>query len=177
MIIGYLAVEHFETTPEYRAWSKLHHVKEIVSFDTCLCHRIFEYPEFDDSQVFWPVNDCAWVYRNLDWLMDQLKGKRDYQILAVIREPKPETDCTGLLTSDGFRFYGYDLIEDKTEISALTNCGGFDDVFSPNEISEYGLIEDFNRAKEIQIRLREEYPEDDHADCALWAIWRWEPEL
>lgn len=46
-----------------------------------------------------------------------------------------------------FKFYGYDLLEDFTSISALTNCGGFDKAFLPKDISEYGLIIDFKKQR------------------------------
>ena len=45
------------------------------------------------------------------------------------------------------------------------------------------LIDDFlgkvsdkelRQAKEVQKRLLQHYPEEPHADCALWAIWRLE---
>ncbi|MCR3757464.1 hypothetical protein KYB31_00480 [Clostridium felsineum] len=73
-----------------------------------------------------------------------------------------------------FKFYGYDLIEDSTRISALTNCGRFDKAFSSNDISEFGLIKEYKKAKEIQSLLLENYPDEEHVDCVLWGIWRME---
>ncbi len=170
MTIGYLAVERFDTTPEYRAWSKLHHVKEIVSFDTCLCPNILN-DEDDDPIVY--IGNIRF-YSDLSWLLSRVTDKQDFQILAIVMEP--DAKCDTVVINSSFRFYGYDLLEDmQLNVSALTNCGGKDKAFSPSDISEFGLIEDFNRAREIQIKLREEYPEEDHADCTLWAIWRWEP--
>lgn len=76
-----------------------------------------------------------------------------------------------------FKFYGYDLLEDFTSISALTNCGGFDKAFLPKDISEYGLIIDFKKAKVIQQLLMGKYPYEPHADCTLWAIWRMDSDV
>jgi len=67
---------------------------------------------------------------------------------------------------------GYDLVEDATQISALTNCGGFPQTFSNTELNAYGLITDFSRASEIRKRLPEHNPGDHHARCELYAIWR-----
>lgn len=79
-----------------------------------------------------------------------------------------------MLKEERFRFYGYDLLEDSTRISTLTNCGGFDNAFSPEDISEYGLIQEFDKAKQIQLLLVDEYPDEEHADCTIWAIRRME---
>lgn len=91
-------------------------------------------------------------------------------LLAILREP--EEDCRGIDHPEGFKFYGYDLIEDDTRISALTNCGGFDKAFSASDLSRYGLIEEFRKARDVQLRLLENYPDEAHADCTLWAIWK-----
>lgn len=81
------------------------------------------------------------LLNNLDWLLNKTRNTEDKQILAVVKEP--ELDCSVAIQLEGFQFCGYDLVEDFTRISALTNCGGFDKAFSACEISRYGLIEDF----------------------------------
>ena len=75
-----------------------------------------------------------------------------------------------------FSFYGYDLIEEGSGVSALNNCGGFEKAFANKYVSEVGLIEDYHLARDIQNRLLEFYPEEIHADCDLWAIWRMDRE-
>ena len=67
---------------------------------------------------------------------------------------------------------GYDLIDDQTQVSALTNCGGFPDVFRNDELNRFGLIDEFNRAREVKTQLAERYPEEAHAKCEMYAIWR-----
>jgi hypothetical protein len=58
----------------------------------------------------------------------------------------------------------------------LTNCGGFDRAFEPSDLSECGLLVDHAKAVAVRQRLRAEYPEEPHALCRIWAIWRmkWE---
>ena len=68
----------------------------------------------------------------MDWILKRVEEKLVKQILTIAREP--EVDCTHFLNDSRFKFYGYDLIEDSTLISALTNCGGFDKAFLPSDI-------------------------------------------
>jgi hypothetical protein len=73
---------------------------------------------------------------------------------------------------DGFEFVGYDLVEAQTGVSALTNCGGFPDVFANAELSVYGLLTDFSRARDVSVNLRSLNPEEPHANCDMWTIFR-----
>lgn len=73
--------------------------------------------------------------------------------------------------TDDFVFCGYDLAE-SFEVSALTNCGGFDETFTYKDLNSLGLIPDFLTAQKIKINLAENNPNDDHAFCLLFAIWR-----
>lgn len=169
--IGFVALETFVPTNKYLEWSKLFQVEEVVSLDCALCPRIVrDLVEADSNyqQEHWGI--FSDIFSNLDWLLDKTSDIEDKQVLAVLKEP--EEDCGLAIHLKGFQFYGYDLVEDATRISALTNCGGFDKAFSSCDLSRYGLIEDFEKAKEIQLRLREHYPDDEHANCTLWAIWK-----
>ena len=66
----------------------------------------------------------------------------------------------------------YDLIEDMTEISGLSNCGGFPDVFANGELNQYGLLPEFRRAGEVRELLVIRHPDENHAQCEMYAIWR-----
>jgi hypothetical protein len=57
-------------------------------------------------------------------------------------------------------------------IGSLTNCGGFPDVFDGGEISPVGLLTDHSRALEVREELRALHPEEPHANCHAWAIFR-----
>lgn len=173
MDIGYVAVETFIPNQKYKEWSRLFHIKEIVSLDCALCPRLLKDEIIEDRVRY--MNGYGFysdIVNNLDVVLGMVKDKKEKQILAVLREPKQ--DCSYITFDKRFKFYGYDLLEDFTRISALTNCGGFDEAFLPNDISEYGLISDFKKAIEIQQSLTEKYPDEDHADCTLWGIWRME---
>jgi hypothetical protein len=170
MNIGFIALETFAPTEKYKTWSKLFHVKEIISLDCALCPNIIgdveekDYVHLKQDEYYFDISN------DLEWLIEKVRGSDDKQILAVIREP--EIDCKNIEIDSRFKFCGYDLVEDDTRISALVNCGGFDKAFLPNELSEYGLIEEFEKAKAVQQLLMEKYPYEDHAFCTLWGIWR-----
>ena len=87
----------------------------------------------------------------------------------MIKEPKKIKEEQ---LSRDFDFIGYDLLEKDGNISALTNCGGFDETFKPEEQNKYGLITQYERAKEIQLMLPKNNPNEDHAYCQLFEVWR-----
>jgi len=71
-----------------------------------------------------------------------------------------------------FRFEGYDLADVDGSTSALTNCGGFPLAFSNDELTSHGLLPSLERASEAQQALAAHYPEEHHADCSVWALFR-----
>ncbi len=176
--IYYTALEIYdsETRDEfgwkkYIQWSKLTHLRELVSLDGMLNGLVFE-PDFD-SKYDWNyiVTDGEMItlfFNSIDYVLEKVKGLKYYNLLAVIKEPKKEKAA---LETD-FEFVGYDLIEKEGDISALTNCGGFDETFSPSDLNEYGLISDFDKAKKIQTELPLNNPAEHHARCFLYEVWR-----
>ena len=73
---------------------------------------------------------------------------------------------------DDFDCIGYDLIEVEGNVSALTNCGGFDESFLPQDLNEYGLFSEWGKARKVQADLRINNPEEHHVNCYLYEIWR-----
>ena len=71
-----------------------------------------------------------------------------------------------------FEILGYDLVDVQASASALTNCGGFPEVFENSELSSKGLLTSCTRALEVQSELRRRYPGQPHANCHVWAIFR-----
>jgi hypothetical protein len=91
-------------------------------------------------------------------------------VLALLENPT--VDEVRSFGDRRFVFRGFDLVELQAGISALLNCGGFDKAFAPADLSECGLLTDQVQALNFQKRLREEYPDEPHADCDLWAVWQ-----
>jgi hypothetical protein len=156
---------------EYIAWSKLTHLQEVISLDSVLGTRVVEKEDpLDGYFRFWE-DSTPGSYTSLAYLLTKLEGQdpATYNVLAVIKEPTEP--CEALYLED-FEFIGYDLLEKNGGISALTNCGGFDNTFLPDDLNSFGLIDQYPKAIKIKQDLFENNPEEPHAHCEAWAIWR-----
>jgi hypothetical protein len=183
MEVSYTATEKFTPTSRrtyqgrdmpwqgYIAWSKLTHVKEIVTLDGILGKRVVKRDnELDADFLVWGdyIPD---LYNNLPYLLSKLQAldPSGYNLLAVIKEPAAPCETTPL---EGFDFIGYDLLDAYGGISALTNCGGFSNTFLPQDLNQYGLISAYDMARTTKKNLLMNNPDEHHANCNVWAIWR-----
>jgi len=178
MQIGYRAVEVFapstnDSWAKYIEWSGLRHLSEVVGLDLLLCPAIEVALGGDDlsHMVFAEiVSDC---FDSPQYAMSRVRSvyePRRHQLLAIARQPV-EADFDPRAVP-GFRFLGFELIEELTMISALTNCGGFEGAFTADDLSVCGLVRTWQRANEIRDALARLYPAEPHAQCTPWAIWR-----
>ncbi|MBO7385490.1 MAG: hypothetical protein J6U63_04010 [Clostridia bacterium] len=72
-----------------------------------------------------------------------------------------------------FQFCGYDLVEAATSVSAITNCGAaWGKALEYSLLNEIGLFSTYPQAKQNQRTLREQYPDEAHADCEIIELWR-----
>ncbi len=174
---AYTANERFgpwdgESWRTYVKWSGLTQLGEVL-FDGILCPRLVSL----DCDEDWNHNLHEDFEIDLFWdeayLRTKLTHLTNWNLLAVARNPA--TDPKDWAPEEGFQFVGSDLVEIGGGISALTNCGGFPDVFSNSEISSVGLIPEWHRAIEIQSKLATAHPREPHAQCDVWSIWRWQP--
>ena len=129
---------------EFNAWKI--DCEEIVSFDCCL-HEMYEI-ESPDS----PLRPDT------------------QQIIAVI--PRPNSEPVEQMSNRGFTFCGYDLVEEDTTISSITNCGGGFTSVPYKKLTEYGLLPTYRDAVLTQLALIEEDPDEPHAYCMICEIWR-----
>jgi hypothetical protein len=155
----------------YIAWSKLTHLKEVVTLDCILGESVVERDNQLDADFLVWEDSIPLLYTRLDYLLTKLEGKDplSYNLLAVTKEPTApcETSHVG-----GFEFIGYDLLDVEGGNSALTNCGGFDNTFLPHDLNEYGLLSTYQKAYTIKEELLKNNPDEPHANCQVWAIWR-----
>jgi hypothetical protein len=170
----YIATKKFgpesgENWEKYIAWSGLHQLVELVSLDDMLCPSVLR--EIRDE--YWPYivneNFLLGYFTDFPFLMSQVESIEPKNVLCVFREP---SQLPRAPEGEPFRFEGYDLVDLKFGVSALTNCGGSPEAFSNEELNAVGLLSTFERAVEVQQRLRELFPDEPHADCDLWAIFR-----
>ena len=156
---------------KYIEWSKLTHLTELVSLDGMLNGLAFK-PDFDSKEdwnyIVTDENIATVFFNSREYVLDKVKDLENFNFLAVIKEPNKQK--AELETE--FDFVGYDLIEKDGDISALTNCGGFDETFLPTDLNEFGLISDYEKAKKIQTDLPINNPAEHHADCYLYEVWR-----
>jgi len=135
-----------------------------------LCRRLIDQPTGDDWAHIVNENHRLDYYYHLEYLMRRVGDRSRRNILGLYRNPERHLDTAP--DPRGFEFMGYDLIEEATQISALTNCGGFSESFSNDELNECGLISSFARARAIRDLLAANNPREHHADCEMYAVWR-----
>ena len=154
----------------YIDWAKIPKLTEVVSLDAVLCPTVLPELSAEDWEHNVQENFRLNYFYDLDHVIRRSAAIPRKNILGLYRNPgSPIGSPPG---SGTFGFTGYDLIEEATHISALTNCGGFPKTFLNGELNEYGLISDFFRASEIRKLLPLNDPAEPHAKCELYAIWR-----
>ena len=157
---------------KYIEWSKLFHLKELVSLDSMLNEVAFEPERETEEDWNFIITDESYetgFFTSLEYVLEHTTDKKKYNLIAATKEPDKNKREN---LSDEFEFLGYDLLDKDYSISALTNCGGFDETFKPSDLNEYGLVTDYSRARQIQKDLVKNNPEEYHADCYLFEIWR-----
>ena len=171
----YIATERFgpgngDSWTKYILWSGLDWLEEIVSLDPMLCKTVL--PEIKAEYWDHIVNEDFMLnfFTDLDFLLTEVSGIPEKNVLCVFRNPPGHPCVTGLAIS--FQSLGYDLVEVMGSASALSNCGGFPKAFSNAELTGKGLLATRERAFEVQDALRCLYPDEPHADCLVWAIFR-----
>ena len=169
---GFTTLFRFDRVKEeqwasYIEFSKLKQLDEVLSLDCVLCPTVIKEYEPDDwtrlamdGALFGCFADEAWARR-------RAPPADATQLVCIEREPAAVFESLG-----AFVFEGLDLIEGATRISALTNCGGFPLAFEPEELNSLGLLTTLQRAKEVQAKLLEKYPSEEHADTIIYAIYR-----
>jgi hypothetical protein len=169
----FIATERFDQSyagwGKYIAWSGLEQLDEVVSLDGALCPTVL--PTIKKEYWNHIVNEDLMFhfFIDLDYLRNETADIHRKNLLCVFRNPPGHPSSQ---VPEGFEFIGYDLVDKDTSISALTNCGGFPKAFSNGELSEKGLFRTHERSREVQDALRQQYPNEPHADCYLWAIFR-----
>lgn len=180
MIIYYTAREVFAdgynagdyTWQKYIAWSRLSQLTELISVDGML-NRELVLPNWNSEEDWtYIVTDGDYVtgfYNSLDYVLSKIQPNERFNLLALAINPSDECKHTQL---DNFEFVGYDLLDKDYGISALSNCRGFDETFLPADLNAFGLISNYEKARDVQRRLLENNPDEYHADTNVIAIWR-----
>lgn len=172
----YLPTQRFDPSSgqawrDYVTWSSLSQLTDLVSLDIVLCPAVVEPLTPEDWGHNVQEDYLIEFFLDLDYLLARVGPRRDVNVLAVLRDPS-EADFAAF-DDPRFAFMGFDLIEKPgLGISALSNCGGFPLAFANGDLNAVGLLPAYEKAFEVSRNLREHYPNDHHADCQVWAIWR-----
>jgi hypothetical protein len=170
----YAAIKRFDSQhgigwEGYIKWANIPSLAEVVSLDLLLCPSLLDSFHDDDWDHLAP-DRSGFDFADLNYLLKRVSGFPVRNILGVLENPGSHLEK--FPNPNGFEFLGYDLVENSTRISALTNCGGFPNSFSNEELNRFGLISNFERAATIKRTLKELNPDEPHANCELYAIWR-----
>ena len=171
----FIATERFDASDgdrweKYCRWVGIPRLVEIVSLDCMLCPRLINEPRGEDWRHVVNEDFRLDYFLHLDYLKQRIKDVKRRNLLGVYRNPESHIESPP--APEDCEFVGYELIEESTQISALNNCGGFPDVFANAELNQFGLMQDFQRASEVRRLLAERHPNEHHAQCELYAIWR-----
>jgi hypothetical protein len=158
---------------DYIKWSGLSQLDELVTLD--LSYGPLLLTTIEDH--YWPhiVNEdfMLHLFVDLEFLLQETARFPRKNILCVARNPTVQPDPpTDILP---FGLLGYDLTEangSASSVSALSNCGGFPDLFANDELTRHGLLSTLERALEVQDLLREKHPQEHHANCDVWSVSR-----
>ena len=175
MPVIYIAVERFDPScgerwRKYIEWSGLTQLREVVSLDGMLCPSVLGELTDEDWNHNVQAADLTSSFLDMDYMLSRIGDEDETNVLALMQNPTAAEVAS--FADPRFVCLGFDLVELQTGISALVNCGGFDRAFAPTDLSHCGLLTDHAKALDVQHRLRAEYPDEPHADCELWAIWR-----
>ncbi len=157
---------------EYVAWANLPQLREVLSLDGMLCPDVIGDLETQDWDYNVHEDYHIFFFRDFEYLrarVQHLAGAKNFFAVCL----NPETDARALFDDARFEFAGYDLMDEWAGNSALTNCGGFPNAFANEELSELGLLQEYARACVAREQLLVQYPDEPHADCDVWALWKY----
>lgn len=156
----------------YIEFSGFTHIAEVVTLDYILCpdliHDLIDedwsYNVQVDYRITWFTN-LAYLRQRISWRTGQ------DQLLAILETP------THIHTVPaGFKFCGFDILDDQDGNSVLTNCGQFterDAGFTPSDVNQFGLLSNLDHANTVAAKLRSSFPDEPHCgNCRVWQIAR-----
>ena len=158
----------------YIEWSNLYQLSELVSLDAMLNKLAFE-PDYDSNE-YWEYRIAdnmisTGFFKSLEFVLESTRSIKLFNLIAAVKNPKMARRNELAVE---FEFVGYELLDVCYDVSRLTNymdCRGSEEFFKSTELNECGLINDLDRANQIQKDLKNG-PDDPHSDCNVFEIWR-----
>lgn len=159
----------------YLDWRGFQSPPQLATLDTSLCPTLIEDLTRDDWDHNVQEDYVTFWFRHLDYLLARTASSANRQVLAGWRQPPADLGDDGIaaaLDDPRFDFQGFELLDVHGDISALTNCTGFEDAFDDSELNGAGLIGTVARAYAVQAALKITYAGHGHEDTHVWAVWR-----
>ena len=154
----------------YARWLGRPDLQRVVTLDSMLCPPVVRIECDEDWQVVVCEDFMLDFFTDFEFVRRRASGLPRSLVVAAARDPS-SADVASFSRPD-FEFAGFDVVDTHCCASAILDCGGFPEVFSVSELSaDTGLITSRERAFEIRDTLRRLYPDGDHTDCYVWAIW------
>lgn len=172
----YTCIQRFDAADGERWFDYLHWLGRtdlqcVVSLDSMLCPPRVRIESDQDWEYAVCEDFMLDFFTDVDFVLRRAARVPRSMVLAAARDPSAED--VSEFRHAGFEFAGFDVVDRQCCASAILNCGGFPDVFSVAELSPAsGLIRSRERAFEIRVCLHKLHPEEPHADCYAWALWR-----
>ena len=144
-------------------------LEEIVCLDSELCPSVIETLREED----WEHKVYEYLahdfFNDLPYLIARTALHSDIQFLAVIPDPTPfDVDA---FANPEFEFLGFELIDVDTRVDPILNCSSFEGL-TPKNLTKFGLISNYQQAKNLQNEIMEKFPEHVHSETKIFAIWR-----
>ena len=156
----------------YVHWLGREDLRQVVTLDSILCPSLIQLETEEDWRYVVQEDFMLDFFHDLDYVLARTACIPTKNVLAAARNPTT-TEVSGFLNPD-FEFAGFDVVDVGGGISAILDCGGFPEVFSLSELSaNTGLICSLQRANQIRDTLARLYPDGDHTNCHVWALWRY----
>jgi len=156
----------------YVSWQGLPDLEELITLDNMLCRDIMDFDQKNAEDWEFAVIREPYrtdFYKSLQYVLKKVADKERFNLLAVAIEP--QEDCSNLVL-EGFEFVGYDLLDESFGLSSLTNCDGFIISYTPEDLAQYGLLRDFEKAYDVKKKLLEDNYDQGHEVTRVLAVWR-----
>ena len=116
-----------------------------------------------NNYLFW-FSDWHYLRQRQSWESDT------QQVIAIWEAP-----LTRQSPPEYFQHCGFDIVDRDGEISVLTNCGGFPDLYTFEDVNQFGLLDNLNQTQTIVNNLHQKYGDDYHCrECQIWQVARYQ---
>jgi hypothetical protein len=158
-----------EQWDKYAQWAGLHACKEYYSIDSINRESLFTPDSEEDWENCINENFMLNIITNLNYDLKIAHKFPSGEIIGVIENPKHSNEEIPI----NHILMGYDIIDEYTSISLVTNWGGKEEGIKILKLNTSALIDNLNYAYELKGILHRDFKDDDHAKrCEVWSVYK-----